>query len=489
MPKGLLKNLQTICPKFLSLNFSTEYGATCLRILLVFNFFCSAYACGIPAKAESDVSATPAETKIEELTRQILEKEIELERLSTRFRIETTVVSPWQQRRVFVYGETNASCVEAGLIRALPVRYRLAHLKERPVPQRFRRKLREAAQVQLVGQLFGAGGDVIELVLNLKRYLSLKERGFDPVMYRRHVLEIRAAADQLLEEYGQIMLHADLSSTELKAAQAEGQLLHGLRDLSLLEYSRALYSSRRFWAYQNTAFLVDFAKNMSLASANIISLAADHSHHPHLAGGAGLMQVMGGAITLATPAVGRVTGNMSGLAARRVCSKELTNINVQSVDAFSKDKDVFLEAISDKTNNSPFLLEARKRAAIYDNEEKFFLSMQPLVEKQRKDARGALIENIIFAGVVGPPRIANGTLGMISGWHYFKNTNRANKLYAGGNTAFTVGNSFNMLETARVWLSAELSDHRSKKIGMLPQQQYNDRLRRLEEMEQVLTKE
>jgi hypothetical protein len=432
--------------------------------------------------------ADPTVARIEELTKRILEKEIELERLSTRFRIETTLVSPWQQRRVFVYGETNASCTEGGILTALPVRYRLAHFKGEHVPDSWRAKLRDAARLQLVGQLFGAGGDVIELGLNFKHYLALRERSFNPAMYRSRIRALHVVLDNLLQERQHMLSQAGLLASDLKAAQAEAQLLYALRDLSLIEYSRALSSSRKFWAYQNTAFLVDFAKNMTGASASIITLAADHSHHPHLGGDSGLMQTLSGVITLVTPVVGRVTGNMSGLAARRVSSKELTNINVKSVDAYSKDKENFLVAINDKTESSSYLLGARKRAALYNQEEEILLGMHKLLVKQRKDAHGALVENIVFAGVVAPPRIANGTLGMISGWHYYDNLDRANKLYTGGNTAYLVGNSFNMFETGRVWVSSEMSDHRSKQIGMLPRQQFNDRLRRLDEMEKVLNR-
>lgn len=436
--------------------------------------------------ASAPLVPDPNISKLEDLTKQILKKEIELERLNTRFRIETTLVSPWQQRRVFVYGETNASCTEAGLLTALPVRYQLAHFKSGHVPEGLRRKLREAAQAQLVGQFFNAAGDVIELGLNFKSYLSLRSRGFNPAMYRSRIRDLHASVDSLIEQHYHILQHAHLSPSDMKAAQAEAQLLHALRDLSLIDYSRSLASARKFWAYQNTAFLVDFAKNTTAGSSNIITLAADHRHHPHWTGATGLMQTVSGVITLVTPVVGRVTGNMSGLAARRVSSKELTNVSVKSVDAYSQEKQRFIAATTDLNETSPYLSGARKRVSFYNQEESLFLGTHQFLVQQRKDAHGALVENIVFAGAVAPPRIANGILGMIAGWHYYDDVGRANKLYAGGNTAYLAGNSFNMFETARVWVSAEMSDHSREKARMLPRQQFNDRLHALDEMEKGL---
>jgi hypothetical protein len=426
--------------------------------------------------------------QLNELTKKILEKEIELERLNTRFRIETTLISPWQQRRVFVYGETNASCSEAGIITALPVRYRLAHFKNGKVSAELKSKLRGAADVQLVGQMFNAAGDIFELGLNFKHYLGLRERGFNPQAYRNRIRDLHAEVDTLMEQRSHGLKKAQLSPEDLKVAQAEGQLLHSLRDLSLLEYARSHAAARSLWAYQNTAFLVDFAKNTTGASANIITLAADHLHHPHWGGATGLMQTVSGFLTLVTPVVGRVTGNMSGLAARRVSSTELTNVSVRSVDVYAKERLRFLSVTSATAGSSPYLLAARQRASFYEQEENILRSMHSLLQKQRKDAHGALVENVVFASVVAPPRITNGILGMIAGWHYYNRTDRANKLYAAGNTAYLVGNSFNMFETARVLESAELSEHRLKKAGMLPRQQFNTRLQTLDAMEKGLKK-
>ncbi len=483
MPKNLLDNLYALAGIFKKVGPGTIYGARCLKILFILYLLCSAVPRIIAASAESEIGDV---SKIEVLTKQILEKEIEIERLNTRFRIETTLISPWQQRRVFVYGETNASCTEAGILTVLPARYKLAHLKSAPLPEGLRRRILEAAQVQMVGQFFNAAGDVVELGLNFKNYLSLRNRSFNPAMYRNRIRDLHASLDNLIEQHYHVLQHAHLPDADMQAALAEAELLHGLRDLSLIEYSRSLSSARKFWAYQNTAFLVDFAKNTTSASSNILTLAADHSHHPHLSGSSGLMQMISGVITLVTPVVGRVTGNMSGLAARRVSSRELTDINVKSVDAYSKEKEHFLAAVSHVNENSPYLTGARKRISFYNQEENLLQGMHQYLLKQRKDAHGTTVENVVFASIVAPPRIANGTLGMIAGWHYYDDRTRANKLYAGGNTAYVAGNSFNMFETARVWVSAELSDHRAEKIRMLPRQQFNDRLRALDDMEQGL---
>ena len=95
----------------------------------------------------------------------------------------------------------------------------------------------------------------MELSLNLLKYLSLKKRGFNPKAYRERVRNLRVELDGLIQQRRMLLATSNtLSSAELKVADAETKILDDIRDLSLLEYSRFHSATKRFWAYQNTAF-------------------------------------------------------------------------------------------------------------------------------------------------------------------------------------------------------------------------------------------
>ncbi len=440
--------------------------------------------------ASSEVSANQS-TDLEQITRSILHKQIELEKLNTHFRIETTLVGPWRQRRMFVYGESNASLTESGLITRLPVNFNLARKKiaKPPVDQKNRSRLVSATRQQLIGQLIGAGGDVFELGLNFVHYCSIKNRGFNPTGYRKQVRVLQGELDRLIDKRRSILDHSvNLSPNEIHLARAEEKLLDELRDLSLLEYAQYLSATKRFWAFQNTAFLVDFAKNATGAAGNIVGLEANHRRRLHMVGSAFLLSTISGAIVMVTPMVGRVTGNLSGLAAARTASRELTHIQTTNAEIYLSDKDQFLRTLKDQTADTPYLSGLYKRKALYEKQEEIFLSAQQFLKRQRERARGTLTENIVFAALVGPPRIANGVLGMIGSWHYYNNSPDRNRLFAAGTTAYLAGTTFNMFETARVQAFIELQNRELAKTNLLPRQQFNHRLDLLENMDQILTK-
>lgn len=430
-------------------------------------------------------------SNIDQITQSILQKQIELERLNTQFRIETTLVSTWRQRRMFTYAESNAGLTEASLIKAIPIRYNQARKKipKPPPDNRNRSRLVAATRVQLVGQCIGAGGDVLELGLNFMHYCSIRKKGYNPSAYQRRVSVLHSELDNLIEQRRVLLANSNqLSQEEMKTAQVEGKLLSDLRDLTLLEYAKYLSGTKRFWVLQNTAYLVDLAKNATGIAGNIVGLQANHINRPHWVGTAFLLSAISGVIVLVTPLVGRVTGNVAGLAAGKTASKELTHVQARGTETFLSDEDKFSGLIKGKTNESPYLAAASKRQQLYEEQEELLLSAKEFLLRQRQCARNTLIENIIFAGAVAPPRITNGILGMIGFWHYYNNSPDRNRLLAAGNTAFLAGNTFNILETARVQLAAEWENHKLANTNLLPRQQFKHRLKLLNNMDDILSK-
>ncbi len=427
--------------------------------------------------------------QLDQITKQILAKEIEFERLNTRFRMETTLVTPWRQRRVFLYGETSASCSEAAAIITMPILYKSSNPKTRFTARRVnndKSNLVAATRTSLVGQAVGAGGDILELGLNFLNYEKLRRKSFNPKAYSLRVHALRVELDSLIEQRRILLSNANLYSAESKTAQAESKLLDNIRDLSLLEYSRFHSATRRFWTYQNTAFVVDLIKNSTGITANIIGLAANHLRRPRMIGGAGVVSIINGAIILVTPSVGRVTGNLSGLAAARTASKELTNVQADNAKDFSLHRDQFVAIANDSTENTPYLNSARKREQLYKESESSATSMQQFLLNQRKRGQGTLRENIVFASIVGPPRLASGIENVLVGWKYYDNRVRASRLSAAGATGNAVGAGFAMFETARVEVSSELYNRKQARTNLLPRQQFTQRLQSLDEMEEAL---
>ncbi|MBY0358153.1 MAG: hypothetical protein K2W82_09145 [Candidatus Obscuribacterales bacterium] len=495
----------------------------------------------LPASAlDAVVNNDSDAAKINSQTTAVLKKELELERLNAEFRMETSLVSPWRQRRMFLYSQANSWLTQVSLIQQMRVRYQLAREKrppgsgnvqfdteeELPDNERIvqvdndddgdfdeeiiiddigvsgrgpvgsqrtvvrqqrgkeRGKLATANILQMVGQGVGASGALFEVGLNFNNYLRLRKKLLTPAFYRGRAQKIHAEIDELLAAREQACGSAQLSSPERRLIEVEGKMLKDLRDLSLIEYSEYHAAAKRFWTLQNTAYMVDVTKNMLGLTGSIINLTGNHLRRPRMQGGGGVFSILSGVVVLLTPVVGRVSGNVSGLAARRLVSRELTTVRVKDLDTFVADKQKLTSALN-KSSDSADSLRAgiSDRLAVYEQVEGLLRSNIKYSESQAKKAHATLVENVVFAGAVAPPRIANGVMQILGGWRYYTNPPLANKMYAAGATAYSAGTAFNILETMRVQASFERNYHKQRKTHSTSKDQFKNRLKRLDEMQ------
>jgi len=438
--------------------------------------------------------APVAGSVVENLTRQILRKELELARLNTVFRQQTTLTSPWRQRRLFAYGESSTCLTLTGLLLDLPVQYELANEKIKPrskakvhASPSQRNNLVAATRLALIGNSIGMGGDLFELGLNFIHYGSLRKNGFVPSMYRQRVHRLHAEIDNLIEQRRQTLTAvSDFSGEDKTVAEAEGKLLNDLRDLYLLEYMDYHAGCKKFWLVQNGAYLTDFAKNATGGAANILGLEAFHVHRPAMFGAGGLLTLISGTIVLIIPLVGRVTGNVSGLAARTIVSHEAAEIHTSTIETYSSDFRRLLAMDDGRSTSTYYATALRNRRSLYEDQEKIMLMRRQFLNKELKDAHNTLIENVVFGGVVGSTKMTYGILDMIAAWHYPQNTTNASKIYAAGTTTYTVGLGFAALETARLAAEFEWSNWKLRNSDLLPSNQFNRRLRMLDNMDSLL---
>jgi hypothetical protein len=466
------------------------------------------------APSDESTSTVGRSEDLEQLTNHVIAKELELQKLNAHFRMESTRQPRWRPWRQFVYAETNAGCTEAGLIARMALSYPFmrrpatiymvstvtkssagkvrkvvkitASLSKAPRPDA--QLVERAAATQMIGQLIGATGDIFELSSNLISSLKDRKHGFDSRTYARKVERTSKKLDELLaqreETIQTIRTTAPLSSThELELAQAEGAVLHDVRDLTLLQYAQYHSGARKLRFFQNAAYVLNITKNAAGAAGNMVNLESTHLSQPKLAGTASLLTLVAGAVIVATPVVGRVSGNLAGLVDRRIVSKNFVNVQSQEARTFADHRQVYAQLLSQAASST----DALTRARIYDGEEKLLLAQQGNLQREHRQAKSTTVENVVFAGLVGSTRITQGVLGMVGAWHYYNKPWINSRLTAAGATAYGAGSLFNILETARVRTSAEVTSHKLKTQHLLPSQVVQDRIDSLDSMENALT--
>jgi hypothetical protein len=492
----------------------------------------------VPTKLAA--AAPETNDPIELLTRKILQKQLELQKLNTQFRIETAMTSRWRQRRVFLYGETSATCTETSLIASISARQQLLRsLKAaRGLPKgskvpvetddtpdssgsttptvsaprtagRVHGRLAAANELQLTGQTVAATGDLFELGLNFAHYCQTRHRNFAPGQYRQRVHVIaheleslilqrqqaiaqrnqqehasrgeRALPTQPVDQRTQLAFQPNADRDALETC--EGKMLSDLRDLAMVDYLEYHAATERFWVLQNTAFLLDFAKNGVGMTGNMVSVYGSHGRRPRFAGTAGVCSVVTGAIVMLQPVVGRVSGNLSGSAARRLVSKELFDVNVRTSDIFETDRKR-LVALQEKANRAGIASSGlAQRMPLYTEQEKLMREMNGYFKNERKRAHNTLVENVTFASIVGPTRVSNGVNGVVGGYRYYRDSPGRERMFLAGNISYACGTGLNMLETARVQANEELRQYRQGKLHMRTKQRFQARLQALDRLE------
>ena len=463
------------------------------------------------ATFEESTSTVGQSGNLDELTNHVIAKELELQKLNAHFRMESTRQPRWRPWRQFVYSETNAGCTEAGLIARMALSYPYmkrpatiyklstvtkssagkvrkvvkitASLSKAPRPNA--QLVERGAATQMIGQLIGAAGDIFELSSNVVSSIKDRKHGFDPRTYARKVDRTSKELDELLAQRDEMLREptTPFSTHELELANAEGTILHDVRDLTLLQYAQYHSGARKLKFFQNAAYVMNITKNAAGAAGNMVNLESTHLSQPKLAGTASLLTLVAGAVIVATPVVGRVSGNLAGLVDRRIVSKNFVNVQSHEARTFADHRQVFAQLLSQADSSSDVLA----RAHIYDGEEKLLLAQQGNLQREHRLAKSTTIENVVFAGVVGSTRISQGVLGMIGGWHYYNKPWINARLTAAGATAYGAGSLFNILETARVRTSAEIGSHKLKTQHLLPSQVVQDRIDSLDSMENTLT--
>jgi hypothetical protein len=458
-------------------------------------------------------------TQLDDLDDQILAKAIEVERLNVHFRLETGLVSKWRQRRLYLYGETNACLTEASLLEQMPIRYQLSrpvHLPPSAVllsadararlqrtltrtrDRKNRGRFAFANEEQMTGNCIGIAGDTYEFTLNFLNYLRLRKEGFNPSAYHKRMSVLSTELDHLFEQRNRRLADTDRSADQLALATAEGKLLKDIRDCGLSEYKEFHAATKNFWVLQNMAFALDFCKNATSGTGNLVGIIGNHWRRPRFQGGAGVFAIISGALVFVTPIVGRVTGNVSGVAARRLVSGELVNVEDIHTERFQADrKQLAVLALaaaapsaagSSERSGAQTTTNARlnARLAVYEQEQQLLTKMESYFKAQRKRARGTLVENIAFASIVAPARVSSGITSVIGGWRYWQDPNVRNGQFAAGTTAYAAGTGINILETGRLAVTSELNNAKASRKHALPRQVLSDRLQRLDQMDKLL---
>ncbi|MCW5821881.1 MAG: hypothetical protein KIT34_03710 [Cyanobacteria bacterium TGS_CYA1] len=421
--------------------------------------------------------------QVENNTRQILLKLIELEKFNLNYHANVAKQGRWKGWRYFITQEGNNLISLGGCTTGMVERVSKFNSNRRL----HRNTLETGNALAMAGQLTGAGGSSVEFLINGYHEIEARRKGYGPKAAKEKVLAIRNDIDTLLLERQKLMNNLQSVCTDTKyiaLARAEEPVLIDIRDISLDEFKQFHLHLRRALAFQQSLYLGDVARNVVGAFGNRQGWRANKTGNRTSNTCAGILFEISGVITMLNPLVSRGVGKLAEKYEARRIRPCMDGVNPADVEKLAAD----LERVR-LIANSPELERADLpliRSAMYSQHEVGVRKQIHIEEAQERAGVLTAAENVFSGTLIGSTKIASGVLFHIAGLKYYNNNRETNIFLGVAGIVGAVGLTYGTAETARIQIKRELQYQRAKKKHELPGQIMKDRMAKLEEMEKSL---
>ncbi|MBX9878882.1 MAG: hypothetical protein K2Y22_10540 [Candidatus Obscuribacterales bacterium] len=447
---------------------------------------------GAPALAlQQSVDETVTVEKVDSLTKQILLKEIELERFSLHYTIEVARQGRWKGWRYAAMQEANNSLGLYGGILSTWNRGRDLHH-----PERLNVKVQETANhLPMIGSIIGASAAAGEFGVNSYHDIRARMRGYSPGASIRHIRTIKEDIQNLLEQRQNLVNQASNDSNLDRYDEvfnAEAKVLNDMLEQSLKEFSRYHVGARGLLAFQQTQYLFDVAKYTTGAIGAHFAFLSLYKHKRVWNGRAGVLFAISGQLTMAAPILSRFVGWEVAKMTKRKVDKALPEAEEAKIAELQSDMQALDKLMKEKHAADTAVASITDREAIFDVHEKDFTGAIRREEMKVAAARLTATENVAAGAFVGGSKTAQSIFFLIPGYDHRYNsaTKRAGRvtndmLF----TAAVVGlpaTSFAILDTLRIQVQGEIQRQKARRRGALPGQIVAARLKALDDMERGL---
>ncbi len=463
-----------------------------------------------PGSAGQEASAAHADapllhgsvTVLEPFNRQILLKEIELERFAINFRKMNNVQGRWRGWRYFLSQEANAGATAGGLVYQAVERQRVINIANEmfldnngKVSYRTRSanraKLGAGLVPQIVGQTIGAAGSGLELGINVYHEYKARKAGYGPKPSIARVLSLRKEIEDLFAQRRAASLAANLSGADREIAEAEEAVLKDITSMGLAEYVQFHVGAKRFRAFQDSLYVLDIAKNTVGAVGNLMNLKGLHERRPHYAGPGGVLTLTSGMLIIGTPILSRLYGKAVARMHEKSLAKVLDGIEKRDLHKLNADRNKLLQLVAARTDKgaiSPQSCSAQTLALLstYEQQSSLKQCQLELASREIRDGTRAATENITVGTAVGGTKVTLGICSMISGFRYAQQGHKGNTIFQAGTIAYASGSFLTVGDNIRLRIKDEWNRYRLGKKRQLPMQVLGDRLKALDAIEASL---
>jgi hypothetical protein len=481
----------------LALGFGITYGIAMQPLL-------EARAAEVSESASGEQLAQTAgvASPIDALTKKILSKEIELERLNSYYRIKSTRQDRFRTWRTWAFAQQNAWLTGSGLLTGVVERAQNiqnnprimsveqsngTRTEEREYVKLGHVRVENSLTPQMVGQIVNSADDALEIVLNQYYDWQTHREGFGPKTSRLLASKLEGEIDQLLGEREKLIAQSSVTPQETEILNVEGKVLKDMRDLSVKEFSDFWVGGKKLRTNQNVAFGMNFTKNTTGWLGVMLGEVSQYKANPKITGGNGVLTMISGCLIPLVPISGKYVSDLHGALARRSIRHYLGVPEVTDPSTFDADRTRLEGLVS---NTSVLGIAAAKNAQdkqeVYRSEGRILFAQKALSEAERKAAKSAFVQSVAVAGVVGGTKISLGIANQVVAWGHIHNDRMLDQLSMGGQISYMTGSYIGALDGIRVRATGVVKAHEQRRGGTSAGQVINQRLADLDSMNKII---
>jgi hypothetical protein len=429
--------------------------------------------------------------QIDQLTRQIVLKIIDLERFNIHYRMEVGKTGRWAGWRYAGLQEIQSCLNFAGSVTAVGERTSHFHDAEKlSVP-----KLETSNLLAAVGSLFGSSAAILEFGITEFHDIQSRGKGYSPKAARTYVLTIKNDLEKLILRR-RVLIKDELDSPSMalhgQEHAAEERVLIDLFSLALLEFEKLHLGGRRFVAFQKSLYLFDMAKYACNGAGNLCAFMAQHRADRKWNLPAGILLDTGGALVIATPYVSRGIGIIAQEIQKHYTGQIVKETKVLQPGDLEADQAALEKIAMQTAPHGNDIKNPLKRISSYSANKRIFASEFNNIVRKEREGKLTATQTIIAGTLLGGCDLSAGILytsvGRISTGKTARDARITN--YNLG-TAAIIGvpaNAISTLDTLRIQVQAELSYRKAARENKLPSQLYSSNLKKLDQIEAELTR-
>jgi len=446
--------------------------------------------------------AETAASPIDSLTKRILSKEIELERLSSYYRIKSTRQDRFRTWRTFLFAQQNSWLIGSGLFTGVierlqniqnNPRYESVKIdsgadkgkqKEEKVYQKLGHvRVENGLFPQMLGQIINSTDDALEVMLNQYYDYQTHKEGFGAKTSRLLAHKLEGEIDELLDQRTKLVASSGAGPEETQIFTVESRVLKDMRDLSVKEFSDFWVGGKRLRTSQNVAFSMNFAKNTTGWLGGMLGILSQYKSEPKLTGGNGVLTMISGCLIPLTPIFGKYSGDLRASLARDQIKHYLGSPEVTDASTFESDRQQ-LEGLVSSTSvvGIAAAKNAQTKQEVYRTEGHILIAQKNLAAAEKKAAKSQFIQSVAVAGVVGGTKISLGIANQVIAWGYIHNSRMTDQLSLAGQLSYGCGSYIAGLDGIRVRATGVVKAHEDKRNGTSAGQVLNQRLADLDNM-------